>query len=132
MKRRVLKHYVDMALLLYSANHAKKKKNTHTQKIFKILTTLKYLISKYKSGTAIVLIKSDFYETNIERTTWYRMQTLLEISDYYYYYYYYSSRVFRISVSWWFFTGVWVTASLLKSPGLVSVFWPSLARLSFG
>ena len=24
-------------------------------------------------------------------------------------------RVFHISVSWWFFTGVWVTASLLKS-----------------
>ena len=36
----------------------------------------------------------------------------------------YFSRVFHISISWWFFTGVWVTASLLKSPGLVSVFWP--------
>ena len=36
----------------------------------------------------------------------------------------YSFRVFPISVSWWFFTGVWVTASLLKSPGLVSVYWP--------
>ena len=47
-----------------------------------------------------------------------------------YYYYYY--RVFHISVSWWFFTGVWVTASRLKSPGLVSVFWPSSAMLSFG
>ena len=33
-------------------------------------------------------------------------------------------RVFHISVSWWFFTGVWVTASLLKPPGLFSVFWP--------
>ena len=31
----------------------------------------------------------------------------------------YSFRVFHISVSWWFFTGVWVTASLLKCPGLV-------------
>ena len=30
--------------------------------------------------------------------------------------------VFHISVSWWFFTGVWVIASLLKSPGLFSVF----------
>ena len=30
-------------------------------------------------------------------------------------------KVFHISVSWWvFFTGVWVTASVLKSPGLVS------------
>ena len=36
----------------------------------------------------------------------------------------YSFRVFHISVSWWFLTGVWVTASLLKSPGLVSGFWP--------
>ena len=44
----------------------------------------------------------------------------------------YSFRVFHIRVSWWFFTGVWVTASLLKSPGLVSGFWPFLAMLSFG
>ena len=34
----------------------------------------------------------------------------------------YSFRVFHISISWWLFTGVWVTASLLKSPGLFSVF----------
>ena len=33
-------------------------------------------------------------------------------------------RVFHTSVSRWFLTGVWVTASLLKSPGLFSVFWP--------
>ena len=25
---------------------------------------------------------------------------------------------------WWSFTGVWVTANLLNSPGLFSVFWP--------
>ena len=43
----------------------------------------------------------------------------------------YSSRVLHISITWWFFTGVWVTASLLKSPGLVSVFWPFSAMLSF-
>ena len=36
----------------------------------------------------------------------------------------YSFRVFHIRVSWWSFTGFWVTASLLKSPGLFSVFWP--------
>ena len=35
----------------------------------------------------------------------------------------YSLRAFHISFSWWSFTGVWVTASLLKSPGLFSVFW---------
>ena len=44
----------------------------------------------------------------------------------------YSSRVFHISIGWWFFTGVWVTASLLKFPGFVLVFWPSSAMLSFG
>ena len=44
----------------------------------------------------------------------------------------YSFTVFHISVSWWFFTGVWVTASLLKSPGLVSGFWPFSIMLSFG
>ena len=53
--------------------------------------------------------------------------------DYYYYYYYwllllliiiiYSFRVFHVSVSWGVFIGVWVTASLLKSPGLLSGFW---------
>ena len=35
----------------------------------------------------------------------------------------YSLEIFHIRVSWWSFTGVWVTASLLKSPGLFSVFW---------
>ena len=44
----------------------------------------------------------------------------------------YCFRVFHISISWWFFTEVWVTASLLKSPGIVSVFWPSSAMQSFG
>ena len=36
----------------------------------------------------------------------------------------YSFRVSHISISWWLFTGVWVTASFLKSPGLFSVSWP--------
>ena len=44
----------------------------------------------------------------------------------------YSFRIFHISISRWFFTGVWVTASLLKSPGFVSGFWPFSAMLSFG
>ena len=38
-------------------------------------------------------------------------------------------RVFHTSVRWWFFAGVWVTASLLKSPGLFSVSWPILMLL---
>ena len=43
----------------------------------------------------------------------------------------YSFRVFQISVSWWFFSGVWVTASLPKSPGLFPVFWPFSIMLWF-
>ena len=54
---------------------------------------------------------------------------LLHISQWntfstHYYYCYYSFRIFHICVSWWTFTGVWVTACLLKSPGPFSVFWP--------
>ena len=48
------------------------------------------------------------------------------------YYYYSLIRAFHICVSRWFFTGVWVTASLLKSPGLFSVFRPFSIMLSFG
>ena len=44
----------------------------------------------------------------------------------------YSFRVFHITISWWFFTWVWVTASLLKSPGLFSVFSPFSVMLPFG
>ena len=40
-------------------------------------------------------------------------------------------RVFH-SVSWWSFTGEWLTASLLKSPGLFSVFWPFSIMLLLG
>ena len=36
------------------------------------------------------------------------------------------------SVNWWFFNGVWARASLLKSPGLFSVFWPISIMLWFG
>ena len=39
----------------------------------------------------------------------------------YYYYDYLLIRIFHISISRWSFTGVWVTASLLKSPGLFSI-----------
>ena len=46
------------------------------------------------------------------------------IRFYNYHYYYLLIRVFHISVSWWSFTGVWVTANLPKSPGLFSIFWP--------
>ena len=62
---------------------------------------------------------------------YYRFYNHYHYYHYYHHYYYYcycyfcySLRVFQISVSWWFSTGVWVTASLLKSPGLFTVFWP--------
>ena len=41
-------------------------------------------------------------------------------------------RVFHTSVSKWFFTGVRVTASLIKSLGLFLVFWPISTILLFG
>ena len=44
---------------------------------------------------------------------------------------YYFLRVFPISVSWWSFTGFWVTISLFGSPGLFSVFWLMLTMLYF-
>ena len=50
----------------------------------------------------------------------------------YIYIYIYSFRVLHICVSWWFIRGVWVKVSLLKSPGLFSVFWPLTIMLSFG
>ena len=40
-------------------------------------------------------------------------------------YYFILLSFFHTTVSWWFFTGIWVTASLLKSPRLFSVFWPT-------
>ena len=40
--------------------------------------------------------------------------------------------VFHPIVNWWSSARVWVTASLLKSPGLFSVFWPILIMLLFG
>ena len=57
----------------------------------------------------------------------------VKFRHYYFHFYYYSLIIaFHISRSRWFFTGVWVTASLLKSPGLFLVFWPFSIVLSFG
>ena len=49
-----------------------------------------------------------------------------------FYYYYSLIRVFHICVSRWFFIWVWLTSSLLKTPGLSSVFWTFLIMLSSG
>ena len=48
---------------------------------------------------------------------------------YYYYHCYYSFECFSHWRYWWFFTGVWATASLLKSPRLFLVSWPMLKML---
>ena len=53
------------------------------------------------------------------------------VVDYYYYYYYYLGD-FHTSVRWWSFTEIWVTVSLLRFPGIFSVFWSILTMLYFG
>ena len=53
-----------------------------------------------------------------------RGQSIACMENYYYNCYYLLIWVFHISAIWWSFAGDWVTASLLKSPGLFSVFWP--------
>ena len=47
-------------------------------------------------------------------------------------YYHYFWWVSHISVSRWSFTGVWMTASVYRSPVIFSEFWPILKMLSFG
>ena len=42
-----------------------------------------------------------------------------------------SLKIFHSRLSWWSSTGVGVTASLLMSPGLFSVFWLTLLMQSF-
>ena len=42
---------------------------------------------------------------------------------------FHSIQVFHTSSNWWFFTVFWVIASLLRFPGLFSVFQPTLIRL---
>ena len=74
-------------------------------------------------STHILISKSSSPRTNPLVTV---LSIPITIGIYYYYYYYYSLRVFHIRISWWSFTGVWMTASLLKSPALFSVFWDAV------
>ena len=55
----------------------------------------------------------------------------LLLYHYHYYYYYYPVEIFSSALADGFFTGVWVTTSLLKSPGLFSVFWQFSIMLLF-
>ena len=44
---------------------------------------------------------------------------------------FYSFESFYTNVSWWFLTGIQVTASFLKSPGLFLIFWPIIIIMFF-
>ena len=102
--------------------------NIHTASIF----LFKFLLFRWFLSLlfldAIISLPLPFF-----MYAWSRLIQTSAIAYYYYYYYYYLLiRLFHISVSWWFFTGVWVTASPLKSLGFFTVFWPFSVRLSFG
>ena len=55
---------------------------------------------------------------------WTRYYTIFLFFYFFIFFYFLPFRVFHISVSWLFFPGDWVIASLLKSPGFFSVFRP--------
>ena len=66
-----------------------------------------------------------FYWSLIDSRSSQVFRTLLRIvADYYYF-----LRCFHTSVNWWSFTGVWVTASIFKSTGLLSVSRTPLSTL---
>ena len=67
----------------------------------------------------------------ISLSYFFSFSSLRNQTSYYYYYYYSLIRAFHISVNRWFFTGVWVTVSLLNSRTLLSI-WPFSLMLSFG
>ena len=73
--------------------------------------------------------------TSVQRCSWHIQQLPLRSSNRVNHndrrYYYYSLEFFPISLGWWSFTGDWVAASLLRSPGLFSVFWPFSIMLLF-
>ena len=68
---------------------------------------------------------NDFF-TNIK---WYKILFLILYNNKIRYRILYHFTPLEFFTSWLFFTGVWVTASLLKSPGLFSVFWSTSIML---
>ena len=84
----------------------------------------RYKYSFFLSFSLIFTLWSAFFSLFLLITIWPGLLSRICYYYYYYYYYYLLIRVFHISVSLWSFTGDWVTTSLLKSPGLFSVFWP--------
>ena len=70
-------------------------------------------------GSSFTCVKfSDFSSSDYRFFLNFRKKELLSL--------YYFFRVFHISISWQSFTRIWVSASLLKSPELISVFSPIL------
>ena len=100
-----------------------------------VLQITEKILTRYSSHYSEFHVspRSAFYQLFIKSMKLF-IHFLLTISCCCYYFHYYYSLIwaFHISVSRWFFTGVWVTASLLKSPGLFLVFWQFSTMLSFG
>ena len=90
-----------------------------------------YLRSKQRSTLKIdrsdLQLKFTNHQVNIAD-----LLSVHQTTSFHYYYYCIFLESFHISFSWWSFTGVWVTASLLKSSGLFSVFLPFSIMLLFG
>ena len=110
-------------LLCSSLVQFKKGPEYFTMEIDQVL--IPFLNPKFHSNILAVDFNSYYNAFQPFFHTWsglYFLATLYTCNLLYYYYYCYLWRVFHIS--WWFFTGVWVTVSFLNSPGLFLVFWP--------
>ena len=107
-------------------------RKSHVSKIFlSTMTGLNYGVFSYRPS--ILNSSRPFIKRIVPRTPTTVGITVIFLFHRPFYLYYYSLiRAFLISDSRWIFTGVWVTASLLKSPGLFSVFWLFSIMLSFG
>ena len=57
---------------------------------------------------------------------------LIAFYNYYHYYLFSFESFFYTSINWLFHIWVWVTTSLLKFPGLFSLFWPISIMQQFG
>ena len=86
----------------------------------------------YQSPFSIYLF-NDLYTVNDWAIKWKTLQSFPRVIHFICLDYYFTLlRVFYTWVTSWFFTEVWVTASLLKSPGFFSLFWPISTMQSFG
>ena len=91
-------------------------------------------ISKSLGNICVKFTKTDFSTYTIFR--YFKFQSFALFTDDHFpqpcrLSFFHSIWILFISFSWWYFTWVWVTASLLRSPGLFSVFWLILTMLYF-